>query len=73
MAEHQKYTSEDKRFKSECMGIMLDLQTKACWKSNTTNAKIMAFAPSLALDPTFGIHPLKTLDTDQPCHLLKPN
>ena len=35
--------------------------------------KLMAFAPSLALDPTFGIHSHKTLDTAQPCHLLKPN
>ena len=34
---------------------------------------LMAFAPSLALDPTFGIHSRKTLDTAQPCHLLKPN
>ena len=25
------------------------------------------------LDPTFGIHSHKTLDTAQPCHLLKPN
>ena len=33
----------------------------------------MAFAPSLALDPTFGIHFHKTLglDTAQPCHLFK--
>ena len=28
---------------------------------------------SLALDPTFGIHSHKTLDTAQPSHLLKPN
>ena len=35
--------------------------------------KTHAFAPSLALDPTFGIHSHKTLDTAQPCHLLKPN
>ena len=33
----------------------------------------MASALSLALDPTFGIHSHKTLDTVQPCHLLKPN
>ena len=33
----------------------------------------MASALSLALDPTFGIHSHKTLDTAQPCHLLKPN
>ena len=45
----------------------------ACWKSNNTNARLMAFAPSLALDPTFGIHSHKTLDTAQPCHRLKPN
>ena len=49
------------------------LLTSACWKSNNTNARLMAFAPSLALDPTFGIHSHKTLDTAQPCHLLKPN
>ena len=49
------------------------LLTLACWKSNNTNARLMAFAPSLALDPTFGIHSHKTLDTAQPCHLLKPN
>ena len=49
------------------------LLTPARWKSNNTHAKLMAFAPSLALDPTFGIHSHKTLDTAQPCHLLKPN
>ena len=49
------------------------LLTPACWKSNNTNARLMAFAPSLALDPTFGIHSHKTLDTAQSCHLLKPN
>ena len=32
-------------------------------ESNNTNARLMAFAPSLALDPTFGIHSHKTLDT----------
>ena len=47
--------------------------TPTCWKSNNTNARLMAFAPSLALDPTFGIHSHKTLDTAQPCHLLRPN
>ena len=31
------------------------------WKSNNTNARLMAFAPSLALDPTFEIHSHKTL------------
>ena len=35
--------------------------------------QVMAFALSLALDATFGIHSHKTLDTAQPCHLLKPN
>ena len=45
------------------------LLTPACWKSNNTNARLMAFAPSLDLDPTFGIHSHKTLDTVQPCHL----
>ena len=45
------------------------LLTPACF----TNARLMASAPSLALDPTFGIHSHKTFDTAQPCHLLKPN
>ena len=45
----------------------------ACWKSNNTTSRLMAFAPSLALEPTFGIHSHKILDTAQPCHLLKPN
>ena len=49
------------------------LLTPACWKSNNTNARVMAFMLSLALDPTFGIHSHRTLDTAQPCHLLKPN
>ena len=49
------------------------LLTPACWKSNNTNARLMASTLSLALDPTFGIHSHKTLDTAQPCHLLKPN
>ena len=42
------------------------LLTPACWKSNNTNARLMTFAPSLALDPTFRIHSHKTLDTAQP-------
>ena len=29
--------------------------TPTCWKSNNTNTRLMAFAPSLALNPTFGI------------------
>ena len=40
---------------------------------SNTNARVMAFVLSLSLDPTFGIHSHKTLDTAQPCHLLKPN
>ena len=36
------------------------------------HARLIAFAFSLALDHTCGIHS-KTLDTAQPCHLLKPN
>ena len=58
---------------SELLHVYALLLTPACWKSNNTNARLMAFAPSLALDPTFGIHSHKTLDTAQPCHLLKPN
>ena len=42
-------------------------------KSSNTDASLMAFAPSVALDPTFGIHSHQTLDIAQPCHLLKPN
>ena len=49
------------------------LLTPTCWKSNNTDRRLMAFAPSLALDPPFGIHSHKTLDTVQSCHLLKPN
>ena len=49
------------------------LLTPACWKSSNTNARLMAFTHSLALDPTFGIHSHKTLDIAQSCHLLKPN
>ena len=36
------------------------LLTPAYRKSNNTNARLMAFAPSLALDHTFGIHSHKT-------------
>ena len=49
------------------------LLTPACWKYSNTNARLMAFALSLALDPIFGIDSHKTLDTAQPCHLLMPN
>ena len=42
-------------------------------KSNNTNASLMAFALSLTLYPAFGIHSLKSLDSAQPCHLLKSN
>ena len=38
-------------------------------ESNNTNARLMAFAPSLTLDPTFGIHSPKTLDTAHSFHL----
>ena len=31
----------------------------------------MAFTVCLVLDPSFGIHSRKTLDSAQPCHLLK--
>ena len=44
----------------------------AFWKSSNTNAKLMAFALSLSLDPIFGIHSHKTLDIAQTCPLLKP-
>ena len=47
------------------------LLTLSCWKSNNSNARVMAFTPSPALDPTFGIHSHKTLGTAQPCHLWK--
>ena len=33
----------------------------------------LSYLQSLALDPAFGIHSHKTLDTAQPCRLLKPN
>ena len=49
------------------------LLTPACWKYSNTDARLMALALSLALDPIFGIHSHKTLDTAQPCHLLTPN
>ena len=42
-------------------------------KIHDTNARLMAFTPSHAFDPTFGIHSHKTLDTAQPCHILKAN
>ena len=31
----------------------------------------MVFTPAFELDPTFGIHSHKTLDTVQPCRLLR--
>ena len=45
------------------------LLTPACWKSSNTNARLVAFALSLALDPTFGIHSHRILDIAHPCHL----
>ena len=47
------------------------LLTPASWKSSNTNARVMSFVLSVALDPTFGIHSHKTLDTAQTCHLFK--
>ena len=48
--------------------------TRLLTESSNTNARLMVFALSLALDPTtFGIHSRKALDTAQPCQLLKPN
>ena len=58
------------------------LLTPAYWKSSNTNARLVAFTLSLALDPIFGIrfdkiyyhcYYYKTLDNAQPRHLLKPN
>ena len=57
---------------SQMSTVSRDELETLCWKSNNTNARLMASALSLALDPTFGIHSHKTLDTAQPCHLLKP-
>ena len=48
-------------------------QNRACSKSNNTNTRPLAFALSLTLDPTFGIHFHKTSDTAQLFHLLKQN
>ena len=42
-------------------------------KIHDTNARLVAFTPSFALDPSFGIHSHKTIDTAQHCHPLKPN
>ena len=39
------------------------LLTPTC--SNNTNTRLLAFAPSLVLDPTFGIHSHKTFNTAQ--------
>ena len=39
------------------------LQIPACSKSNNINARLMAFAFSLTLDPMFEIHPHKTSGT----------
>ena len=61
------------RTSAACKLSMLYKRTTVWWKSSNTNARLMASAPSLALDSTFGIHSHKTLDTAQPCHLLKPN
>ena len=44
---------------------MLEIQQ---YKRKTRGFRTFSFS-----DPTFGIHSHKTLDTAQPCHLLKPN
>ena len=48
-----------------------------CSSSDTRTLKIQQYKCKShgfhALDPTFGIHSYMTLDTAQPCHLLKPN
>ena len=49
------------------------LRIPVCSKSNNTNARLMAFALSLTLDPMFGIHFHKTSVTAQLFHLLKQN
>ena len=49
------------------------LQIPACSKSNNTNARLMAFALSLTLDPMFGIHSHKTSGNAQLFNLLKRN
>ena len=53
--------------------LVLILLTLTCWKSNKTNARLVTFALSLALDPTSGIHSHWTLRTAHTFHLLKPN
>ena len=57
----------------QALWMGMELEIYRIKKQQQINARLMAFAPSLALDPTFGIHYHKTLDTAQPCHLLKPN
>ena len=73
LAFHFLLTSLNCCMSTLCLVYYALLLTPACWTSNNTNPRLMAFAPSLALDPTFGIHSHKTLDIAQPCHLLKPN
>ena len=55
-------------------GVHMFAHVCACGRANmNTNARLIAFALSPALDPTVRIHSHNTLDTAQPCHLLKPN
>ena len=49
------------------------LQIPACSNSNNTNARLVAFALSLTLDPMFGIHSHKTSGNAQLFHLLRRN
>ena len=49
------------------------LLTPACWKSSNTNARLMAFALSLASGPHIWNSLPQDLRHCQPCHLLKPN
>ena len=65
LSEQEHVYTPSRTLRSSSDTRMLEIQQ---YKRN-----LMAFAPSLALDPTFGIHSHKTLDTAQPCHLLKPN
>ena len=55
-------------------GVHMFTHVCACGRANMhTNARLIAFALSLALDLIVRIHSQKTLDTAQRCHLLKPN
>ena len=49
------------------------LRIPVCSKSNNTNARLMAFALSLTLDPMFWIHSYKTSSNAQLFHFLRRN